>query len=167
MADVDVDMLFEWIYENVPSHLTDAHDLAMAMDALSIADLYRGRIRATQDWSLTRYVIDFMTAGVAMARQNSRVSGWIPFKFPERVQMLSRSRAERALKLRIGQKVKRRNHISAVRAAREFLPYLRIIFRSNPGMAAGIARWLDLDADMIDYLAESEKAAEEIHRLLK
>ncbi|MEM3725876.1 MAG: replication factor C large subunit, partial [Candidatus Bathyarchaeia archaeon] len=32
MADVDVDMLFEWIYENVPAHLTDTHDLAKAMD---------------------------------------------------------------------------------------------------------------------------------------
>jgi replication factor C large subunit len=39
MADVDPDMLFEWIYENIPEHLTDPHDLAEAMDALSIADL--------------------------------------------------------------------------------------------------------------------------------
>ena len=167
MADVDMDMLFEWIYENVPAHLNDPHDLAKAMDALSMADVYRGRIRATQDWSFIRYVIDFMTAGVAMARQNSKTSGWIPFKFPQRIKMLSRSKAERGMQLRIGFKIKRKCHISANRATKEVLPYLRIIFRNNVEMAAGIAKWLELDEDMIEYLAGSKKKVEAIIELLE
>lgn len=162
MADVDIDMLFEWIYENVPAHLTDPHDLAMAMDALSMADVYRGRIRATQDWSFIRYVIDYMTAGVAMARRNTKTHGWIPFKFPGRIQALSRSKAERAMQLQIGYKIKRKCHISANRASKEILPYLKIIFKNNAEMAAGIAKWLDLDSGMIEYLAENEKNAETI-----
>ena len=165
MADVDMDMLFEWIYENVPAHLNDPHDLAKAMDALSMADVYRGRIRATQDWSFIRYVIDFMTAGVAMARQNSKTSGWIPFKFPQRIKMLSRSKAERGMQLRIGFKIKRKCHISANRATKEVLPYLRIIFRNNVEMAAGIAKWLELDEDMIEYLAGNKKNAEAIKEM--
>jgi replication factor C large subunit len=160
MADVDLDMLFEWIYENVPDHLTDPHDLADAMDALSMADVYRGRIRATQDWSFTRYVIDYMSAGVAMARRNSKVSGWVPFKFPGRVQMLSRSRAERALRLSIGKKIRHRCHISALRASREVLPYLKIIFRNDSEMATGLAKWLDLDSEMVEYLAGRGEKAE-------
>jgi len=166
MADVDIDMLFEWIYENVPAHLTDPHDLVEAMDALSIADLYRGRIRSTRDWSFTRYVIDYMTAGVAMARQNSKVHGWIPFKFPQRIKMLSRSKAERAMQLSIGYKIKRKSHISAVRASKEVLPYLRIIFKNNVEMAAGLAKWLNLDSKMVEYLAGSEEKAEPIVKLL-
>ncbi len=155
MVDVDTDMLFEWIYENVPAHLTDPHDLAAAMDALAIADVYRGRIRATQDWGFMRYVIDYMTAGVAMARKNTKTSGWIPFKFPQRIQMLSRSKAERAMRLSIGRKIKRKNHISALRASKEIVPYLKIIFKNNENMAAGLAKWLDLDQDMIEYLVGS------------
>lgn len=166
MADIDVDMLFEWIYENVPDHLTDPHDLAKAMEALSIADVYRGRIRATQDWSFMRYVIDYMAAGVAMARQNSKAYGWIPFRFPSRIQMLSRSRADRAAQLSIGRKIKRRCHISAFRATREILPYLRIIFKNDAEMAAGLAKWLDLDMEMISHLAGSEEKAEAISKLL-
>jgi len=165
MADVDIDMLFEWIYENVPAHLIDPHDLSRAMDALSIADVYRGRIRATQDWSFMRYVIDYMTAGVAMARQNTKPSGWIPFKFPTRIQMLSRSKAERAMQLNIGYKVKRKCHISAVRASKEVLPYLKIIFKNNADMAAGLAKWLDLDSEMIEYLAGSKEKAEALSKL--
>jgi replication factor C large subunit len=160
MADVDLDMLFEWIYENIPDHLTDPHDLADAMDALSMADVYRGRIRATQDWSFTRYVVDYMSAGVAMARRNSKVSGWVPFKFPSRLQMLSRSRAERALQLSIGKKIKVRCHISAIRASREVLPYLRIIFRNDSEMAAGLSKWLDFDSEMVEYLKEGREKVE-------
>jgi replication factor C large subunit len=165
-ADVDSDMLFEWIYENVPAHLTDPRDLAQAMDALSMADVYRGRIQSTQDWSFTRYVIDYMTAGVAMARQNSKVQGWIPFRFPSRIQMLSRSRAERATQLGIGFKIKRKCHISAARASKEVLPYLKIIFKNNAAMAAGLAKWLDLDAEMVAYLVGSQEKAEKIVALL-
>jgi replication factor C large subunit len=166
MADVDLDMLFEWIYENAPAHLTDPHDLAQAMDALAMADVYRGRIRASQDWSLTRYVIDYMTAGVAMARQNSKTSGWIPFKFPSRIMLLSRSKAQRATRKAIGLKIRRKCHISVNRASNEVLPYLRIIFKNNVQMAAGIAKWLDLDPEMIEYIAETKVKASKINALL-
>jgi replication factor C large subunit len=161
-ADMDPDMLFHWIYENAPYHLTDPHDLTKAMDALSLADIYRRRIRSTQNWSLLRYVLDFMTAGVAVARERTEPSGWIPFRFPGKLQWLSRTKAERALRSAIGMKIRRKCHISSVRAVKEFLPYVRIIFESNPEMAAGIAKWLDLDETMIDYLAGDRKQAKVI-----
>lgn len=166
MVDMDTDMLFEWIYENVPAHLTDPHDLADAMDALSVADVYRGRIRATQDWGFMRYVTDYMSAGVAFARKNTKTSGWIPFKFPERVQMLSRSRAERAIHFSIGVKIKGKTHISATRASKEMIPYLKIIFKNNAEMAAGLARWLALDREMVEYLVENEEKAGPIIKLM-
>ena len=161
-ADMDPDMLFQWIYENVPYHLTDPHDLTEAMDALSLADIYRRRIRSTQNWSLLRYVLDFMTAGVAVARERTKPSGWIPFRFPQRLQWLSRTKAERALRSEIGMKVRRKCHISSVRAVKEVFPYVRIIFESNPEMAAGIAKWLDLDENMIEYLAGGKKQTKAI-----
>ncbi|UCC58980.1 MAG: replication factor C large subunit [Candidatus Bathyarchaeum sp.] len=156
-ADVDPDMLFNWIYENAPYHLTDPHDLVKAMDSLALADIYRKRIRATQNWSLLRYVIDFMTSGVAVARQRTKSSGWIPFRFPEKIRFLSSTRGERALQSAIGMKVRRRCHMSAVRSVKEVLPYLKIIFENNSEMAAGLSKWLDLDENMIEYLAGNKK----------
>jgi replication factor C large subunit len=161
-ADMDPDMLFQWIYENVPYHLTDPHDLTKAMDALSLADIYRKRIRSTQNWSLLRYVLDFMTAGVTVARERTKPSGWIPFRFPGRLQWLSRTKSERTLQSAIGMKIRRRCHISSVRAVKEVLPYVRIIFESNPEMAAGISKWLDLDETMIEYLAGNKKQTKAI-----
>jgi len=167
MADVDPDMLFEWIYENLPHHLRDPSDLSRAMDSLATADLYRGRIRATQDWVLTRYVVDFMTAGVAMAREKTQPAGFVPLRFPERIRMLSRTRAERQMRGQIGLKIKRRCHISARGATREILPYLRIIFENNAEMAAGLTKWLDLDEAMIEYLAGGKRQTKAVLKLSK
>jgi len=128
------------------------HDLAKAMDYLALADLYMGRIRTTQNWSLLRYVIDFMTAGVAMSRERSKPSGWVPFRFPERIRWLSGTRSERQMLSKIGMKIRKRCHMSSSRAANEVLPYLRVIAENNPEMAKGIAEWLDLDNDMVEYL---------------
>jgi hypothetical protein len=80
--------------------------------------------------------------------------------------MLSRSKAERAMQLNIGRKIKRKCHISANRASKEILPFLEIIFKNNTDMAAGLSKWLDLDEDMVDYLAEDKKRAEAILKLL-
>jgi len=166
MADVDPDMLFEWIYENLPHHLRDPHDLANAMNSLATADLYRGRIARTQNWTLTRYVIDFMTAGVAMAREKTQPAGFVPLKFPERIKLLSQTRAERQMKSAIGVKIKKRCHISAKRAAKDILPYIRVIFENNSQQAADLAKWLDLDEAMIEYLAATKKQVKAIMKHL-
>jgi len=155
MADVDLDMLFEWVYENLPYHIRDPQDLAEAMESLAKADLYRGRIRLTQDWKLQSYVIDFMTAGVAMARKRTKPAGWVPLRFPERIKWLSKTKAERELRAAIAKKIKRKCHISATRAIKEYIPYLRIIFENNSEMANKIAEWLDLNQEMITYLTGS------------
>ncbi|MEM2102843.1 MAG: replication factor C large subunit [Candidatus Bathyarchaeia archaeon] len=166
MADVDLDMLFQWVYENAPAHLKEPGDLVRGMEMLALADVYRGRLMRTQDWKLTRYVVDFMTAGVAMARQEGGSVGWVPFRFPERIKMLSRSRAERALEYEIGLRIKRRMHMSAGRAVKEVLPYLRVIFQSNPVWAAGLVRWFDFNEEMVEHIAQGKKYAKAIQKLL-
>jgi len=154
MADVDLDMLFEWIYENLPNHVKEPNELAAAMDALSRADIYRGRIRKTQNWTLLRYFIDMMTAGVATS-WSQRSHGWTPFIFPKRIGYLSRTKARRALLREIGMKIRRRCHISSTRAINEVLPYLRVILENNPETAAGLARYFSFDEDTVEFLKES------------
>ena len=165
MADVDLDMFFEWVYENTPYHFNVPGELADAMEALAKADLYRGRIRRTRNWKLMRYMIDFMTAGVAMARDKSKPSGWIPFRFPQKIRSLSASRAERAKKKGIGQKIKRRMHISVVTAQNDVLPYVRIIFESSPQMAADLTKWFRFSEEEVDYIAGGKRRAKAILKL--
>lgn len=152
MADVDLEMLFEWIYENVPYQVKDPKELAAEMGMIALADVYRARIGQTQNWRLMRYFVDFMTAGVA-ASWSKRSAGWVPFKFPTRITTMSMSRADRAMRLVIGTRIGRKCHMSAAQAAREVIPYLRVIFQNNLDMRNGLAQWLDLDQEMTEYLA--------------
>ncbi len=155
MADVDLDMLFEWIYENIPYHIRNPHELANAMDMLAKADIYRRRVKETQDWTFLRYVIDLMTAGVALS-WSRKSAGWTPFRFPERIKKASISKEERALLSEISRRIGRKCHLSSSRAVREVLPYLRVIFQSNQKMTRGIARWLDLTDEMVAYISEEQ-----------
>jgi replication factor C large subunit len=150
-ADIDLDMLLEWIYENVPHQVKDPKELAATMEMIALADMYRGRIRTTQNWELMRYFMDFMTAGVAVSWSH-KPSGWVPFRFPTRVMSMSQSRAEREMLTTIGLKIGRRCHMSSNRATKEVIPYLRIIFQTNEEEKNGLARWFDLDEDMVNYL---------------
>ena len=166
LADVDLDMLFEWIYENTPHHFNVPSELAKAMEALATADLYRARIRKTNNWKLMRYAIDFMTAGVAMARDKSKPSGWVPFRFPQRIKTLSTSRAERGMKAEIGKKIKRRMHVSVAQAQKDVLPYMKVIFESNLQMAAGLTKWLCFDEEEVNYIAGGKRQAKAILKVM-
>jgi len=151
-TDVDLDMLLEWIYENLPYHVKDPKELAATMEMLALADIYRGRIAATQDWSLMRYYVDFMTAGIA-ASWSRKSHGWTPFKFPSRIMSMSRSKVEREMIKAMGLRIGRRCHISADRAARDVIPFLRVIFQNDPKMREGLAKWLGLDEEMVNFLS--------------
>ena len=167
MADVDLDMLFEWIYENTPYHFNVKSELASAMEHLAMADLFKARIQKTQNWKLLRYVIDFMTAGVATARRESKPSGWIPFRFPQRIKALSTSRATRNQEYEIGKKIKRKMHLSTKVARKEVLPYLKIIFDNNPQMAAGLTSWFNFTEEEVNHVAGGKRQAKKILKHLE
>jgi len=151
-SDVDYEMVFEWVYENAPYQIPDMEELAEAMDVLSRADIFLRRIRARQQWHLLPYAIEDFTGGVAMSR-TQKPRGWVPFKFPQRIRSMSRSRAERAIRTEVGRKVGRRCHVSIVTAVNEYLPYLRVILERGGAAAGTIVEWLDLNEEERDYLA--------------
>lgn len=156
MADVDLDMLFEWIYENIPYHIKNPSELAAAIDALARADVYRGILKETGDWSFLPYIIDLMTAGVAFS-WSKKSSGWIPFRFPERIKVASSTKEERELLEEIGRRIGKKCHMSSSRAIVEVLPYLRIILQNNPEVGNRIARWLNLTEEMVSYISSMSR----------
>jgi len=153
VSDVDYEMLFEWIYENIPHQIPDIEDMTSALNALSRADIFLRRIRRDQEWSLLPYAIEDMTAGVAMVRTHGR-SGWVPFKFPERIMAMSRSKASRDLRDEIGRKVGQATHVSVAIAITSYIPYLRTIFRANKERAELLSESLKLEPKEIDFLTK-------------
>lgn len=153
VSQIDHEMLFEWLYENVPYQIPDKKQMYSALVALSRADIFLTRIRREQEWGLLPYAIEDMAAGVAMARSNAPRK-WITFKFPQRIMAMSRSKLTRELRNSIGRKIGRDTHLSAAKAVTDILPYVRIVFQSDKERADDLAKSLQLDPSEVDYLTE-------------
>jgi replication factor C large subunit len=159
MANVDLDMFFEWVYENTPRQLNDPRDLSRAMSALAQADLYQARINRTRAWELLPYALEMETAGVAMSKEFTKPA-WVPMKFPERIQLLSRTRKKRSIEAELGRSIGARCHISSRRAIPHYLPYVRFILEKNPAEGAKLVQWLGLSEDGMEYLGLTSAPAE-------
>ena len=153
VSDIGYEMLFEWISENVPYQMPDIEDMASAFAALSRADLFLSRIRKEQEWGLLPYAIEDMTAGIAMSRNHPR-SGWVAFKFPEKIMIMSRSKVSRDLRDEIGRKIAKQTHVSVEKATTGYIPYLRMIFRTDKESAEKLADSLKLESSEISFLSK-------------
>ena len=164
IADIDYEMLFEWVYENAPRQLTDPLDRTNAMEYLAKADIYLRRVKERQAWDLLAYVFDLMTAGVALSRERTKPS-FVPMKFPERISLMSKTRRIRGIQARVGAKIGKRCHVSSISAVKYYLPYLRMIFENDYETAAGLSRYFGFDEEDIAYLAGDESSTRKIERI--
>jgi replication factor C large subunit len=160
MAGMNLDMFFEWVYENAPRQLNDPRDLADAMNALAQADLYQARINRNNAWELLPYAIEMETAGVAMSKEFTKPA-WVPMKFPERIQLLSRTRRRRSTEGELGRSIGARCHISSRRALSHYLPYIRFILEKNPAEGTKLVEWLRLSDEALEYLGIKPSPHEE------
>lgn len=152
--DLDNDMFFQWIYENAYLHAGTHQELFQMYEELAHADVFRTRIRKTQDWKLLPYFIHHMTAGVALSKKSGY--HWVRHQFPTRLSDLSKSRKMRTLRNDTYSKVAKRAHLSTYSALLEYEFLLHYLFENNLEVAAKIALWLGLSDDEVKYLAGKE-----------
>lgn len=146
---------FAWIDENLPDEYRKPDDLAAAYEALSKADVYRGRIMRRQDWRLLSYFIQIMTIGTAIAKQK-KYDGQASFKRPERGLKFYIAMAKHQRKLDIAAKIAEKLHSPASAVMSDTLPFMKIIFSKEK------------DKDQVDRMAaELGLADEEVEWLVK
>ncbi len=158
-SQLDYEQAKLWLLENIPLQYTDPEDRAMALDALSKADVYLGRIVKTGDWGLLAYAIDLMTAGVSLAARNNPRDKfrWVKYSFPQKLVLLSKTKEQRAIRDDIAKAIANHLHISTAQAKSEVIPMLTAIFRTNPEYAAKLAIGIGLSEKMVEYLAGPAK----------
>jgi len=128
--DIDWKLLFAWLEENVPRKYKEFTNLERGMEALSMADLYQGRIGVNK-WVLLKYVFDYLTIGVAYAKQEREKGGFAPFVFPGILKKLNGNKKERIIRSNIVKKIKEKAHCSKHIIERDYFPILSIIANNN------------------------------------
>lgn len=139
-----IDDIFLWIEENIPLEYK-GKELARAYDALSKADVFRGRIYRQQHWRFMVYEYFLLGAGIAGVKKYNR-SGWTSYKKPTRILKIWLQNQRNAKKKTICQKYARYCHISTKQAMKDFM-LLRQILKSGD-----IREKLKLSKDEIEYL---------------
>jgi replication factor C large subunit len=150
-VDENIDELMLWIDENVPREYTKPNDLVRAMDALSRADIHKGRIMRWQHWRFLVYQIDEMTAGVALAK-DEKYSGFTKYQRSRRPLQYWRASSANKKKDAIAHKVAQKTHTSTKRAREDTLPYLSAILAKNKKHSLIDA--YELESDEVAWLAK-------------
>lgn len=151
-TNIDQDTMALWINEHIPTYYEDPEEIDRAYEALSRADVYRGRIVKSGSWDLLSYVLEMMGPGVAFARKTYKYR-WKAYKSPERLQLLAKTKKSRETLNQISSILASRLYTSTSTVKNDVIPYLRAIFMNNPRYAARIAYEYKFNEDMVKLLA--------------
>ncbi len=126
LSDLDPDMLKAWIRENIPVEYAKPHEIALAYDYISRADVFDGRISSRQYWGFMRYSMLLATAGVALAKDDV-YRKFTKYQFPSYIRQLSQTKTARALMQSIGKKIGKKIHTSSKKVVEFFGLYVNLI----------------------------------------
>lgn len=169
-ATLDIDRtpdeLEKWIEENIPLELKSSRDMAEAFDALSRADIYLGRTRRTQNYSLWAYAKDMMTGGVALSRTHAPRPDVSEYRFPSHFIMLSRAKGSRAARDSVSIKLEGYLHMSKRAVSSTVLPLLSSMVRHDRELLVSLSVKCGLDGDDIAYLLGVDSSSKEVHEIV-
>jgi replication factor C large subunit len=143
-VNMPIDELFLWVEENIPLEYKGV-ELARAYNALSKADVFRGRIYRQQYWRFMVYEYFLLGAGIASAKNSNR-TGWTNYKKPTRILKIWLQNQRAVKKKSICQKYAKHCHISLKRSMKEFM-MIKILLKNLK-----IRQELRLDEEEIAYL---------------
>ncbi len=143
------DEFFLWLDENIPREYKNIEDIAKAYDALSLADVYRGRIRRWQHWRYLVYMKDLLTAGISLAKKE-KYQGFTDYKESSRLLKIWIANAKNMKRKAIAEKWAEETHISSKRAFKDIF-FLKNMFK-NKDFAKEIADDLDLEPEEVVWL---------------
>jgi DNA polymerase III delta prime subunit len=157
--------LIHWVDENIPRAL-QADGLSCAFQILSRADVYLGRTRKRQHYSLWKYAAELLTSGVNVVAQQSKgqTNAAPKFSSPTHWMRLGQTRSKRALRDGIASKIAATNRVSVADARQEMIPLYKEFARAD---AAHVAAALGLGADELAFLMGAKKEAAAVKNALQ
>lgn len=143
-VNLEIDDIFLWMDENIPLEYK-GEELLRAYEALSKADVFKGRIYRQQHWRFMVYEYFFLGAGIASSKKENK-TGWTNYRKPTRILKIWLQNQRNLKKKTICMKYAKYCHISTKQAMKDFL-MLRIILKNQK-----VREDLRLSEDEIMYL---------------
>jgi len=133
-----------WLEENIPREY-EGKDLARAMELLSKADVFKGRIYRQQHWRFLVYQNFLLSYGISASKSKIKRE-FTTYKRPDRILKIWMINQKNLIKKEIAKKYARFCHISLKRAMNEF-PLIVNTLKSDE-----VQKKLRLEQDEVDFL---------------
>ncbi len=147
----DLDECLLWLDENLPAEYEKPLDLYRGYDALSKADVHKGRIIRRQYWRFLVYIRALLTLGVALGK-DKKYHTLVKYQRPARLLEIWKAKRFNALRDALSQRIAEHTHTSTRVARLDALPYVRAMFgRENP-LADAIADSLEMSEEELAWL---------------
>lgn len=143
-VNMPLDEIFLWVEENIPLEYS-GQELYKAFDLLSLADVYRGRIRRNRHWRFLVYQSFLLGPAIASVKKNNR-SGWVSYRKPSRILKIWLQNQRSLKKKSICKKYAVYCHISTKTAMKDFM-VLKMILKDEK-----IRNELKLSEEEVAYL---------------
>ncbi len=143
-VDMDMDEIIFWLDENMPLEYR-GEDLAKGYEALSKADVFKGRIRRWQYWRFLVYISNLITAGVALAKKE-KSPGFVGYKRTSRILKMWMAKQKNQKRKAIAEKIGKNIHCSKNKTVRDVLPFVKEIYKNKVKLD------FELDEDEIEWL---------------
>lgn len=146
LDDINFDEFQSWVSKNVPLEYSK-EDISKAMNSLSLADLFKGRIIRWQHWRFIVYQKFFMSSGVALAKEK-KSSKVVKYKRPNIGLMVWQSRMRMGKRKTISNKLANYFNVSEKRAFQIFPDVVKLI------KIPEIQEKLELEETEVDWINE-------------
>jgi len=160
-VDESMDQILLWLEKNIPKEY-QGEALARAMECLSKADVFRGRIYRQQHWRFLVYQNFLLSAGVASAGKYKNPNGFTKYEKPTRILKIWMANNRNAKKKTIAAKYAAYAHISKKQALKDF-PIISLTLNDHKV----IQNKLQLSEQEQEFLTEYKGAIKVAHGLNK
>ncbi|HIG96291.1 TPA: replication factor C large subunit [Candidatus Woesearchaeota archaeon] len=143
-----------WLDENLPREYEKPADRARAYDFLSRADIMNRRIRRWQHWRFLVYIQAYLSAGVAVAK-DEKYKPTLSYRQTHRLLRIWQANMKFSHRKSIAQKLSSVLHLSSARAVREVIPYLQLLCKHDACFAEKLGQELKLEIDEVGWLQAS------------
>ena len=145
------DDVFLWMEENIPKEYLKPKDLALALDNLSLADVFRKRIKRRQHWRFLVYINSLLTAGISLSK-DEKYPGYTKYEPTKRILKQWQAKMKYEKRKIISEKIAKKTHTSIKYTIKHVIPYIKIIFKKNPIQSKKMTDEFDLSSDEIKWL---------------
>jgi replication factor C large subunit len=149
----DLKQCLLWVDANVPKEYEKAADLARAYDFISKADVMNRRIMRMQHWRFLAYINDYLSAGVAVAK-DEKYKKMVDYEQTQRLLKIYIANRKYQKRLAICEKIADKTHSSKKEVVKNTYPYVKAVFTKghDKNMMDALVEEFELDKDEVGYL---------------